>query len=65
MVETLIKGGADPKMADGTTGDTPAHAAAYMCVPSALSALIRAGAGDMGALNGKGDTPLYLAAKGE
>ena len=50
---------------DGTTGDMPAHSAAYMCVPSALQALIDAGAGDtMDLPNNKGDTPIFLAAKG-
>lgn len=62
----LLEGGADPKLKDGTTGDMPAHAAAYMCVPSALQALIDAGAGDtMDLENNKGDTPIFLAAKGK
>ena len=65
VVGVLLKGGADPKLMDATTGDMPAHAAAYMCVPSALQALIDAGAGDtMDLENNKGDTPIFLAAKG-
>lgn len=63
IVGVLVGAGADLSAREPASGDTPLHVAAYMGVPLAVEALLKAGA-DLDATNNKGDTALWMAAKG-